>query len=119
MIRIRNLDINFLKKTSIKSNTLRKCKIRIFQPGVLRLKNAPPHPHRPWSECAGVNSCRCEFPGLSGCRYEFPGVSGCRCEGGGTGTPELPGPVLREWLVGDWVGPNCETPQTWEQRRHK
>ena len=106
MIRIRKLDIYLKKKPAIKSNTLRKCKIRIFQPGVLRLTNAPPRPHQPWSECAGVSGrrCefpgvsgrRCEFPGVSGCRCELPGVSGCRCEGGGTGTPELPGPVLRE-----------------------
>ena len=106
MIRIRKLDIYFFKKSDIKSNTLRKCKIRIFQPGVLRLTNAPPRPHRPWSECAGVSGCRCEFPGVSGCRCEFPGVSGHRwkcigvrghiCEGGGRGTPDLPGPVLRE-----------------------
>ena len=44
MIRIRKLDIYFFKKTTIKSNTLRKCKIRIFQLGVLRLTNAPPTP---------------------------------------------------------------------------
>ena len=96
MIRIRKLDIYFFKKTDIKSNTLRKCKIRIFQPGVLRQTNTPPRPHWPWSECAGLSGCRCEFPGVSGCRCEFPGMSGRRCEGGGTGTPELPGPVLRE-----------------------
>ena len=96
----------FFKKSDIKSDTLRKCKIRIFQPVVLRLTNAPPHPPRPRSECAGVSGCRCEFPGVSGCRCEFPGVSGHRCEcigvrghsceDGGTGTPDLPGPVLRE-----------------------
>ena len=66
----------------------------------------PLHPHQPWSECAGVSGCRCEFPGVRSCRCEFPGVSACRCkflglsvhrcEGGGTQTPELPGPVLRE-----------------------
>ena len=78
MIRIRKLDIFF--KTAIKSNTLRKCKIRIIQPGVLRLTNTPLRPHQPWSVCAGVSGCRCEFPGVSSCRCEFPGVSGCRCE---------------------------------------
>ena len=89
-------DIYFFKKSDIKSNTLRKCKIRIFQPGVLRLTNAPPRPHRPWSECAGVSGCRCEFPGVSGHRCECIGVRGHSCEGGGRGTLDLPGPVLRE-----------------------
>ena len=68
------------------SNTLRKCKVRIHQPGVLRLTKAPPHPHQPWSECAGVSGCRCDCTGMSS----------HRCEGGGTGTPELPGLFLRE-----------------------
>ena len=96
MIRIRKLDIYFFKKTDIMSNTLRKYKIRIFQPGVLRLTNASPRPHRPWSECAGVSVYRCEFPGVSDCRCECTGVSGHRCEGGGTRTPELPEHVLGE-----------------------
>ena len=111
----------FFKKTAIKSNTLRKCKIRIFQPAVLRLTNAPPRPHRPWSECAGVSGCRCEFPGVSGCRCKFPGVSGCRCEctgmsshrceGGGTGTPELPGLVLREGKLETGSVPTVKRPR--------
>ena len=61
MIRIRKLDIYFFL-SNIKSNTLRKCKIRIFQPGVLRLTNAPPHPHWPWSEA------QVRVRHLSGCR---------------------------------------------------
>ena len=111
MIRIRKLDIYFFKKTDIKSNTLRKCKIRIFQPGVLRLTNDPPLPHRPWSEFPGVSGCRCEFPRVSGCRCEFPGMSGRRCEGGGTGTPELPGPVLREGKLETGSVPTSKRPR--------
>ena len=111
----------FFLNTVIKSNTLRKYKIRIFQPGVLRLTNAPPRPHQPWSECAGVSGCRCEFPGISGCRCEFPGVSGCmwectgmsghRCEGGGTWTPQLPGPVLREGKLETGSVPTAKRPR--------
>ena len=121
MISIRKLDIYFFKKTTIKSNTLRKCKIRIFQPGVLRQTNTPPRPHWPWNECSGVSGCRCEFPGVSGCRCEFPGVSGCRCEctgisshrceGRGTGTPELPGPVLREGKLETGSVPTAKRPR--------
>ena len=113
MIRKRKVDIYFKKKkkTAIKSNSLRKYKIRIFQPGVLRLTKAPPHPHRPWSECAGVSGCRCEFPGVSGCRCECIGVSGHRCEGGGTRTPELPGQVLREGKLETGSVPTAKRPR--------
>ena len=101
MIRIRKLDIYFFKKSDIKSNTLRKFKIRIFQSGVLRLTNTPPRPHRPWSECAGVRGCRCECTG----------VSSHRCVGGGTGTPELPGPVLREGKLETGSVPTAKRPR--------
>ena len=83
----------------------------MFQPGVLRLTNAPPRPHRSWSECTGVSGCRCEFPGVSGCRCECIGVSGHRCEGGGTQTPELPGPVLREGTLETVSVPTAKRPR--------
>ena len=89
------------KKTAIKSNTLRKCKIRIFHPGVLRVTNAPLRPHRRWSECAGVSGCRCECTGVS--RH--------RCEGRGTRTPELPGPVLREGKLEIGSAPTAKRPR--------
>ena len=101
----------FFKKTDIKSNTLRKCKIRIFQPGVLRLTNAPPHPHRAWSECAGVSGYRCKFPGVSDCKCECIGVSGHRCEGGGTRTPELPESVLGEGKFETGSVPTAKRPR--------
>ena len=109
MITIRKLDIYFLKKTDMKSNTLRKCKIRIFQPGVLRLTNASPRPHRPCSECAGMGGHRCELPGMSRC--ECTGVSGHRCKGGGTLTPELPEPVLGEGKFETGSVPTAKRPR--------
>ena len=54
---------------------------------------------------------RTEYAGVSGCRCEFPGVSGCRCEGGGTGTPELPGPVLREGKLETGLVPTAKRPR--------
>ena len=71
----------------------------------------PLHPHQPWSECAGVSGCRCEFLGVSGCRCEFLGVSVHRCEGGGTQTPELPGPVLREGKLETGSVPTAKCPR--------
>ena len=111
MIRIRKLDIYLKKKTDIKTNTLRKWKISIFQAGVLRLTNAPPRPHRPWRECTGVSGLRWECTGVSGLRWECTGVSSHRCEGGGTGTAELPGPVLREGKLETGSVPTAKRPR--------
>ena len=63
------------------------------------------------TEYAGVSGCRCEFPGVSGCRCECTGMSSHRCEGGGTGTPELPGPVLREGKLETGSVPTAKRPR--------
>ncbi|XP_065793180.1 bifunctional methylenetetrahydrofolate dehydrogenase/cyclohydrolase, mitochondrial-like [Muntiacus reevesi] len=69
-------------------------------PGVLRLTNAPPCPHWAWSECGGARGCGCECAGASGHRRV----------GGGTGTPELPGPLLREGKVETGSVPTAKGP---------
>ena len=58
-----------------------------------------------------MSGYRCEFPVVSGCRCECTGVSSHRCEGGGTVTPELPGPVLREGKLETGLVPTAKRPR--------